>query len=163
MEDVCFNIYLIILYFIVFLLQAHLERFRVAELKELLKMVGLAHSGRKADLFYRANLLLMRGSLTIQKGIEEIYERERAHLRKPIKSMAEPLSIKDLHRCKSELRPELKSFNSSYVVKDPRQFVMHPDVRFKVHPFYKVLECIVKPTALGKGCLYGYDISSSTV
>ena len=111
--------------------------FRRSELKKLLKKVGLAHSGCKADLFHRADLLLMSGNRKVQKRIEKIYKRKIAHLRKPT--------------------------SSSHVDKDSRPFKMHPDVKFKIHPFYKVLECIVKPTALGKGYLFGYDISSCTV
>lgn len=154
--DKCFSCFLS--------LQRYLEKFRVAELKELLRRVGVPQRGRKMDLLCRANEV-MRGSVSIQREIQNIYEREH-FVRKPMK-MTESYSKRGLahHRHQHDLhQPDIKSLSSKYptpsfVLKEPVPFVMHPDVTFKLHPFYQVMECIIRPTALGKRLLCQWQVS----
>lgn len=131
-----------------FCLQRYLEKFRVAELKELLRSMGVTQKGRKTDLLSRANELMRRGNPKIQHEIRMIYER--THLaRKPMKMTQSYTSMKSLAHHHHLHHSDTKSHNS-FVLKDPEPFVIHPDVKFKSHPFYQVMECIIRPTALGK-------------
>ena len=115
------------------------------ELKELLKTVGLSQKGRKPDLFQRAQDLLIHGSPKIQHRIRDIYERThkakkatkcaRMGVYSPMKGMMYH------HPPKSEL---------SSAAPDEISYILHPDVKFKPHPFYQVLDSIIRPTALGE-------------
>ena len=128
------------------LLQRYLTSFRVLELKELLKTHGQSTKGRKPELFQRANELLRLGSPKLQTKIREIYEKANGTRRQL-----------NYNRAAQKNSP-VKSGN--LVVKNPsRPYIVHPDVRFKAHPFFSKLETIIRPTALSKD-MYVYNIYS---
>jgi hypothetical protein len=107
----------------------------VLELKELLKTHGQSTKGRKPELFQRANELLRLGSPKLQTKIREIYEKANGTRRQL-----------NYNRAAQKNSP-VKSGN--LVVKNPsRPYIVHPDVRFKAHPFFSKLETIIRPTAL---------------
>lgn len=114
------------------------------ELKELLKIHGQSTKGRKPELFQRANELLRLGSPKLQSKIREIYERSNGTRRQLSYSRA------------AQKSSPVKS-GSSVLKNSCRPYVVHPDVRFKVHPFFSKLETITRPTALSEDmymCLY---------
>ena len=143
---VCFVvfIYLFILFLFFIFLQRYLNRFRVTELKELLKSMGVTQKGKKPELFSRALSLLEHGSPKLMSEIIRIYERTHALPRKSIKTGDYSSGSSRSHY------PDSKPGSSSFVVKDSRSYIVHPDVKFKPHPFYENIECIIRPTALGK-------------
>ena len=130
-------------------LQRYLTEFRVIELKEFLRLVGLSQKGRKSDLFQRANELLIHGSPKIQHQIRDIYERSHGDVKhrhpKYGKVYSHMKGMMHHHTPKSEL-------GGSPVRKDERSYILHPDVNFKPHPFYRLVDTIIRPTALGKSC-----------
>jgi len=128
--------------------QSYLAKFRVYELKELLKNMGVHQKGRKPDLYSRARNLLTHGNPKIQQEIRKIYDRSYRGLRRSVKVDEYSLSGPTSPRIRF---PETKPSCSSFSLKDTRPYVVHPDVKFKPHPFYKVMESIIRPSALGKG------------
>ena len=112
-------------------LQRYLASFRVLELKELLKSISCSQKGRKPDLFHRANELLRHGSPKIQNKIRDIYDRTNRSKR--------TLSYSRMARYSP-----MKS-----AVSPTRGYIVHPDVKFKQHPFYQKVDSVIRPTALG--------------
>ena len=108
-----------------------LSEFRVHELKELLRKVGQSQRGKKAELFQRANEILRHGSPKIQAHIHDIHQNCRPY--------------KSPHR--SQLSKNLKI--AQQMIESRHGYVVHPDVKFKLHPFFKLLETVIRPTALG--------------
>lgn len=116
--------------------QRYLTCFRVLELKELLRINGQSTKGRKPELFKRANDLLQFGSPKFLAKIQEIYERSNC-TRKQY----------NYNRTAQRGSPA----KSSTVIKNSsRSHIVHPDVKFKSHPFFSKLDTIIRPTALGK-------------
>ena len=115
----------------VFPLQRYLAGFRVLELKDLLKSIGCSQKGRKPELFQRANDLLRHGSPKIQNKIRDIYERTNRSKR--------TLSYSRMARY-SPMKP---------AISPTRGYIVHPDVKFKQHPFYQKVDSVIRPTALG--------------
>lgn len=115
-------------------LQRYLTSFRVQELKELLRNMGCSQKGRKQELFQRANEVLQHGSPKIQNKIREIYERTNS-------------SKRALHynRMAHRLASPTKAAVSPH-----RSYIVHPDVKFKPHPFYLKMDTVIRPTSLGK-------------
>ena len=120
--------------------QRLLTHFRVNELKELLRKLSQSQRGRKAELFQRANEILRHGSPKIQIHIREIYQRNHD----------------TRHTSYSRgycQRSPAKNLHLSPVIQSPQQgqgYIVHPDVKFKAHPFFNKLETIIRPTALGE-------------
>ena len=129
-------------------------RFRVIELKELLRSIGQSTKGRKPELMQRSTDLLRHGSPKIQVKIQEIWERSHASKKPdnyykmaqrytPVKTAGQTPS----HHHKYGQHPH------PY----PRgQYVIHPDVKFKVNPFFIKSDTIIRPTALGVLSMYMY-------
>ena len=113
------------------ILQRMLSEFRVHELKELLRKVGQSQRGKKAELFQRANEILRHGSPKIQAQIRDIHQNSRPY--------------KSPHR--AQLSKSLKM--AQQMVENRHGYVVHPDVKFKPHPFFKLLDTVIRPTALG--------------
>lgn len=118
-------------------LQRYLTSFRVLELKELLKNQGQSTKGRKPELFQRANDILQFGSPKFQTKIREIYERSNNFRRHSF-----------YNRTSQKTSPE--KTRESVVKKASRPYIVHPDVKFKSHPFFSKLETIIRPTALSE-------------
>ena len=116
--------------------QRYLTSFRVLELKELLKQCGQSTKGRKSDLFQRANDMLQFGSPKIQTKIREIYDKSNSRRQ---------LSY---GRSGHKISSPVKS-GESVIKSTSRAHIVHPDVKFKAHPFFSKLETIIRPTALG--------------
>ena len=121
-------------------------RFRVIELKELLRSIGQSSKGRKPELVQRAADLLKHGSPKVQQKIHEIWERSH-NSKKPdnYHKMAQryaPMkgSGQTLHRTTTSPPFPYRCGVGQYVI--------HPDVTFKPHPFYVKLDTIIRPTAL---------------
>lgn len=131
----CFHVRECECWFVLWSMQRYLTSFRVLELKELLKNQGQSTKGRKPELFQRANDILQFGSPKFQTKIREIYERSNNFRRQ--------LSY---NRTAQKTSPE-KS-RESVVKKASRPYIVHPDVKFKSHPFFSKLETIIRPTAL---------------
>ena len=123
-------------------------RFRVIELKELLRSIGQSSKGRKPDLVQRAADLLKHGSPKIQQKIVEIWERSH-NAKKP----------DGYHKMAQRYAPMKGSGQGHHRTSTNQQFpfagrcgvgqyVIHPDVTFKSHPFYVRLDTIIRPTAL---------------
>ena len=117
-------------------IQRYLTSFRVLELKELLKLHGQSTKGRKPELFQRANEMLQHGSPKFQTQIREIYERSNS-------------SRRQLHGRAAQKTSPVKG-GETVIKNQSRSHVVHPDVRFKAHPFFSKLDTIIRPTALGK-------------
>ncbi len=122
------------LYSIFYFNKGMLSEFRVNELKELLRKTSQSQRGRKAELFQRANELLRHGSPKIQLHIREIYQSVR-----PYRSPKRSSPAKACLRLAQQLAQQ----------QSRQGYVMHPDVKFKPHPFFRLKEMIIRPTALG--------------
>ena len=126
-------------------------RFRVIELKELLRSIGQSTKGRKPELMQRSTDLLRHGSPKIQVKIQEIWERSHAS-KKPDNyyKMAERYApVKTAGQVSSHHHKYGRSMDP-YPFKTHRgQYVIHPDVKFKTNPFYINVATIIRPTALG--------------
>ena len=117
-------------------------------MKELLKALGLSQKGRKQDLFHRVNDLLMHGSSKIQHEIQRIYDKSHRLKRTPrFGKMTHKYSYSDMEGRYRTTKSELGI--SSYR-REEGSFILHPDVVFKPHPFYEVIDTIIRPTALGE-------------
>lgn len=116
--------------------QRFLTSFRVLELKELLKIHGQSTKGRKPELFQRANEILQFGSPKFQTQIREIYERSN-------------ISRKQLNSNRAAQKSSPVKHTESVIKNQSRSYIVHPDVRFKVHPFFSKIDTITRPTALG--------------
>lgn len=120
-------------------------RFRVIELKELLRSIGQSNKGRKPELLQRATDLLKHGSPKVQQKINEIWERSH-NSKKP----------DNYHKMAQRYVPMKGSGQTLTGHHNPPfpyrcgmgQYVIHPDVTFKSHPFYVKLDTIIRPTAL---------------
>lgn len=139
-------------------LQRYLTEFRVVELKELLRVMGLSQKGRKPELFKRANDLLIHGSPKVQQQIREIFNRSHRS-RRSLKygKMGLYTDMKDLihhHTPKSELGSTgavmARGGSGGRGGTGDKSYILHPDVRFKPHPFYTVMDSVIRPTALGE-------------
>ena len=131
-------------------------RFRVIELKELLRSIGQSTKGRKPELMQRSTDLLRHGSPKIQVKIQEIWERSH-NSRKPdsYQKMAQRYTpMKGASQV--PLHQHIHHHPYPYHFKAPRgQHVIHPDVKFKAHPFLVKFDTIIRPTALGVyACVY---------
>ena len=127
-------------------------RFRVIELKELLRSIGQSSKGRKPDLVQRAADLLKHGSPKVQQKIVEIWERSH-NSRKPdsYQKMAQryaPMkgsSGQGHHHHRTTTSSPQFPYTGRY---GGGQYVIHPDVTFKSQPFYVKTDTIIRPTAL---------------
>ncbi|XP_064390989.1 E3 SUMO-protein ligase PIAS2-like isoform X4 [Halichondria panicea] len=115
--------------------QGMLSEFRVNELKELLRKTSQSQRGRKAELFQRANELLRHGSPKIQLYIRDIYQTVRPY-RSP--KRGSPAKAQACLRLAQQLAHQ----------QSRQGYVVHPDVKFKPHPFFRLKETIIRPTAL---------------
>ncbi len=123
-----------------------LSEFRVSELKDVLRKASQSQRGKKADLFQRASELLRHGSPKVQLQIREIYRNTGRPYHRAIKQ-ASP--------AKAKLKKAQQMVSQQRQNKVP--YVVHPDVKFKPHPFFKLRTVIIRPTALGKKyllCVY---------
>jgi hypothetical protein len=130
--------------------QRYLTSFRVLELKELLKQCGQSTKGRKSDLFQRANDMLQFGSPKIQTKIREIYDKSNSRRQ---------LSY---GRSGHKISSPVKS-GESVIKSTSRAHIVHPDVKFKAHPFFSKLETIIRPTALVSSAVSGHSSVSMKV
>ena len=127
-------------------------RFRVIELKELLRSIGQSTKGRKPELMQRSADLLRHGSPKIQVKIQEIWER--SHNSKKTDNYHKMAQRYTPMKGSGQIPPH-QQFphhppSSQFPFKGHRgQYVIHPDVTFKAHPFYVKFDTIIRPTALG--------------
>ena len=132
---------------IVLVLQRYLTEFRVVELKELLKVIGVSQKGRKSELFHRANELLIRGSPKVQQQIREVYERAHKVKRAPRyggKMVYSP-QYPDMKGMMHHHTPKSQFGSPASSARIP-----HPDIKFKPHPFFELVDLIIRPTTLCK-------------
>ena len=139
-------------------------RFRVIELKELLRSIGQSSKGRKPELVQRAADLLKHGSPKIQQKIVEIWERSH-NSKKPdnYQKMAQRYApMKGSGQAPPGHHRTTTSPPFPYGGRcGVGQYVIHPDVTFKSHPFYVKLDTIIRPTALSMCvcvCVYCMDV-----
>ena len=137
-----------------FLFQRFLTEFRVLELKELLRAIGLSQRGRKSDLFQRANQLLIHGSPKIQQHIQAIYSKSHSIKRPKFGKMVHSQGYSHMKGMMQHHTPnsQLGGSGSTKTEKpdrSDRSYILHPDVKFKPHPFYKLKDLIIRPTTLG--------------
>lgn len=136
--------------------QRFLTEFRVLELKELLRVIGLSQRGRKSDLFQRANELLIHGSPKIQQHIQAIYSKSHS-IKRPQKfgkmvhnqGYSHMKGMMQHHTPNSQLGGS-GSTKTEKTDRSDRSYILHPDVKFKPHPFYRLQDLIIRPTTLGK-------------
>ena len=124
-----------------------LMRFRVIELKDLLRSIGQSTKGRKPELLQRSNDLLRDGSPKVQLKIREIWERGHGTKRPDnYQKMAQRYSpVKGAGQV-----PPTNHQYPNHGFKAPKaSYVIHPDVTFKANPFYVKLDTIIRPRALG--------------
>ena len=115
-----------------FLLQAMLSRFRVYELKSVLRDLSLPTNGRKNDLYLRALKHLHLRTPKISRYIKELYY---ANFRRP--------------GVKSPVRSPVKHSSPSQLSQGSAH-IRHPDVCFKPLPFYHVIDSLIRATSLGE-------------
>ena len=112
--------------------QSLLSSFRVAELKELMKVMNTSTGGRKKELQMRADKLVADGAPNIHTHIKEIYEKHFGRRVLPPK-----------------LSPPKPPKSVSTAPAPPSYIVKYPDVKFKSYPFYQLVSTIMRPTYLG--------------
>ncbi len=128
--------------------QGMLSEFIVNELKHLLRKAGQSQRGKKAELFQRANELLRHGSPKILHQIHEIYYTTRPYRTAKHISPA---------RAKAHLKKQMAQRRSR------EAYVVHPDVKFKPHPFFRPKTTIIRPTALGLSTVLCVSMPPCTV
>lgn len=97
-----------------------------------MKCLNISATGRKKDLQLRAEQLLQSGAPQVHSHVKEIYERSFGRRNVPPKAT-----------------PPKPPITSSTASAPPPFIVKHPDVKFKSHPFYQVIDTIMRPTLLG--------------
>ncbi len=107
--------------------------FRVLELKQFLKSVGVVTSGRKSELQDRATRIVGCGDPKVLKALTDLYQGTSTS------------TSQDSHS-KSLPKPPI----SHSTAKPPSFHVKHPDVRLKGHAFYQHVDTVHRVTALGK-------------
>lgn len=112
-----------------------LAKFRVFELKSLLRDLGASTYGRKNDLYSRVLHQIDMNNARVEELIVAIYEN-RFPNNKP--------------RTKSPVKTLNNSPTKRQSISSQQQHVVLPDVRFKSLPFYDIVDTIIKPTSLGR-------------
>ena len=104
--------------------------FRVLELKQFLKSVGVVSSGKKSELQDRATRLVGTNDPKILKALTDLYQS----------------TFTSSSNSKSLPKPPI----SHSTAKPPSFHVKHPDVRLKDHAFYQHIDTVHRVTALGR-------------
>ena len=117
------------------LFQNMLARFRVFELKSLLRDLGVSTNGRKNELYLRVLHQFDLQNARVEELIVAIHEKRFPHSK--------------VQRTKSPVKTSNTSPTKRQTISQ-QQHVVLPDVRFKSLPFYDVVDTIVKPTSLGR-------------
>ena len=105
-----------------------ISSFRVLELKQFLKSVGVSCNGRKKDLQDKALKVVETGNPKVLQSLLQLHQTTfpSAQLKTPPKP---PISH-------STANP-------------PSFHVKHPDVKFKNHAFFQPIDSVYRTTALG--------------
>lgn len=122
--------------------------FRVSELQVLLGYAGRNKTGRKTELLNRALQLVSRGaSVPIQIKIRELYKRKAPVPGKgPDGDTVGLKSEPSGYRGPLDFGASILSHESSH--SSASSIPHHPDVIFKVLPFYDLITELMKPTSL---------------